>query len=854
MRWKNDNFKELSRICSTLCLADTEVDILLRGLAKLEASNVMPKSVRELRREEKRAIASTGEVLVIDSPIPIPIDNAGEPMITTRPCQVIMYDLMTIMGNLINHDAHAEHIHWQFEPEHCGQGKRIYSELWTTDWWDGEQSRLPCGRDGKILAIGLASDETLVTLGDRKVHPIYVFCGNLHRWYKNHGSSWSLLGFFPVIKCSTTVSSRPLMREYKRRVRTWAMGVITEQIVSNKNGFIMNVRDTQGQMQPTFVYPRLAVYAADELEQRQSIYGGFGGRCNMPCRTCCVTPRHPNALTDGLKRRGELRKASAIMRYFDESTKSSTMPSHVSMRLSIHTEYNPLFFVPGFNPLMNPPCRMHQTEGGIFKTMIGEIVMLLKATGGGACVAMFDKLWSCVIPFPGIKIFRNGVCDVANVTASEHRTMSVCLPFVLRGVDGAFQISEKADRPSGFLEYLAYLYLAWRWVLGLEMHDVESLDLLDGLGFALQEELESLKRVVKGQPDFIVTEGPKFHAVLHWTHWIRTYGATGNYNTEIFELAHRLTIKIWQQKLSMRSNYAERKVMRQYSIYAGFSNMPTMEDGATSRRWGKGCFRGLIDLEQELALSSYQKECLCEFEGSSEFMNLPVEHLKERYATLIGASRPFITDVPVLVAVLESNKDFMNFLRTHTPDLTDNCNIQIFSADSISKVVLWRKSYFSPRGCYLTEGSFVMYTPNLGTRQSGIHLGCVRWLLSIGTLQFMVVQRLRRDRDGSAFKSNERLHDSLMTLLMLRDGADDCDRMRRVLKGFRMSDGAVLKGHECYEILILDNGNAASSSSSPITDHVCMQLDMKHGAEANMAARPFDYPNLRLFLSELMVE
>jgi hypothetical protein len=68
---------------------------------------------------------------------------------------------------------------------------------------------------------------------------------------------------------------------------------------------------------------------------------------------------------------------------------------------------------------------MHQTEGGIFKTMIGEIVMLLKATGGGACVAMFDKLWSCVIPFPGIKIFRNGVCDVANVTASEHRTMSV---------------------------------------------------------------------------------------------------------------------------------------------------------------------------------------------------------------------------------------------------------------------------------------------------------------------------------------------------------------------------------------------------------------------------------------------
>ncbi len=78
---------------------------------------------------------------------------------------------------------------------------------------------------------------------------------------------------------------------------------------------------------------------------------------------------------------------------------------------------------------------------------------------------------------------------------------------------------------------------------------------------------------------------------------IRTYGATGNYNTEIFELAHRLTIKIWQQKLSMRSNYAERKVMRQYSIYAGFSNVPAMEDGAKARRWGRGNFRGLLDLQ-----------------------------------------------------------------------------------------------------------------------------------------------------------------------------------------------------------------------------------------------------------------
>ncbi len=854
MHWSNPNYEELSRLCSSLCLADREVDILLKSISNLKWNKGFPKSARQLRVEEKKAMESTSDIIIFDSPIPVPLDEEGNPIFTSGPCQVIMYDIMKVMENIINHNDHAEFIHWQFEPDLNTNGKRIYSELWSSEWWNNEQASLPCGREGKILAICLASDETLVTLGDRKVHPVYVFCGNVHRWYKNHGTSWSLLGFLPVIKCPKTVSSRPLVREYKRLVYRWAIGQITQHILTHKDGLVINVRDCTGNVMPTFVYPRMALYAADELGQRTNVYGGYSGRCNMPCRTCNVTPRCGEASLEGLKAQGELRQLSDITVYFDEKNELSVMPSDVSMKLSIHKEYNPLYFVPGFNPLMNPPCRMHQTEGGIFKTMLQDIVALLKMTGGTACQTSFDMLWSCIIPFPGIKMFRNGVCDVANVTASEHRSMSNCLPFVLRGVDEAFHISSKLDRPPGFLEFLACLYLGWRWLLGLETHDDSTLDLLDAFGHALQEQFEQLKREVKGEPDFVVTEGPKYHSILHWSHWIRTYGATGNYNTEIFELAHRLTIKIWEQKLSMRSNHAEMKVMRQYSLFSGLSHeTPTEGEDKRSvhRNWGKGGFRGYIVLISELGLDVSQVKSLHDFEQSLEFTSLSIEHLKETYDDLIGTAGKRSYDVSVLIAVLESSKDFMNHLRQQGPHSGDDCGIKLFSPDNHLCLKLWRKSYFAPRDCYLREGSFVMYSANLGSRQNGVKVGCVRWMFSIGQLQYVIVQRLKRDKTMSAASNNETLLEALKSFLML--DTEDCDKMKKLFRAFRMCDGSVFRAHECYEILVVDDGNVMDTESYPIRDHVCMQLDMKYGRQRSMSNRPFDFPNLRLFLTEMLI-
>ena len=46
--------------------------------------------------------------------------------------------------------------------------------------------------------------------------------------------------------------------------------------------------------------------------------------------------------------------------------------------ISFHPEYNALFDLPGFNPGMNPSCRMHSCDQGIFKKILDMVVQQIK--------------------------------------------------------------------------------------------------------------------------------------------------------------------------------------------------------------------------------------------------------------------------------------------------------------------------------------------------------------------------------------------------------------------------------------------------------------------------------------------
>ena len=62
------------------------------------------------------------------------------------------------------------------------------------------------------------------------MYPIYIYLGNYHKWFKNKGSGWALLGLQPVITPRKGFSSRTSVVAYKRMVRRWVMDKLTESI------------------------------------------------------------------------------------------------------------------------------------------------------------------------------------------------------------------------------------------------------------------------------------------------------------------------------------------------------------------------------------------------------------------------------------------------------------------------------------------------------------------------------------------------------------------------------------------------------------------------------------------------
>ena len=92
------------------------------------------------------------------------------------------------------------------------------------------------------------------------------------------------------------------------------------------------------------------------------------------------------------------------------------------------------------------------------------------------------------------------------------------------------------------------------------------------------------------------------------------YGGSGNYNSESFERSHCTTLKKWHQKLSFKGVNAQKKVMRGAELYDAHAiegpiegdtetqvQESTIHDASASvnamqSRWGRGGFRGKVDL------------------------------------------------------------------------------------------------------------------------------------------------------------------------------------------------------------------------------------------------------------------
>lgn len=145
-------------------------------------------------------------------------------------------------------------------------------------------------------------------------------------WWRSKRSGWSLLGFIPVI--------RPLV--------AFASSV--------------HVRNT-------------------------------GDLCSLLYGTCI--PKE-----DGVMSEGTLRDALVMRAIIPINGSGKPIEKTVAKALlnqfSIHCEWNPCWWIPGYDPFANPGCIIHQLDHGVFDIVLDLVIQLFKSCFPAGTVGHFD--------------------------------------------------------------------------------------------------------------------------------------------------------------------------------------------------------------------------------------------------------------------------------------------------------------------------------------------------------------------------------------------------------------------------------------------------------------------------------
>ena len=157
---------------------------MLVYIAQLDFTMPMPSTVLEVRKEESRVFLDARLRIRDLSDIPIPISSKGIAMLCPgQDLKCVSYDVWEVVQDFLNDGDHHEYAVFKFKPEYDNTTKeRLYSELWTGDWWQRQQIRV--GMTKNIMAIIPFVDETPVTFNGRNMHPMYLSLGNLHASFR----------------------------------------------------------------------------------------------------------------------------------------------------------------------------------------------------------------------------------------------------------------------------------------------------------------------------------------------------------------------------------------------------------------------------------------------------------------------------------------------------------------------------------------------------------------------------------------------------------------------------------------------------------------------------------------------
>ncbi|KDR70580.1 hypothetical protein GALMADRAFT_76052, partial [Galerina marginata CBS 339.88] len=145
---------------------------------------------------------------------------------------------------------------------------RIYTELWTGQWWHAVQSRLPVG--ATVAPVIIATDKTQLThfSGGKSAYPVYLTIGNIPKGLRRKPTKNAciLIAYLPVesAKLKGSGLSEKNVKIRNHRLFHEAMRLVLSPLIKAGTD---GVEMTSGNGEVRNVHPILACYAADYPEQ-----------------------------------------------------------------------------------------------------------------------------------------------------------------------------------------------------------------------------------------------------------------------------------------------------------------------------------------------------------------------------------------------------------------------------------------------------------------------------------------------------------------------------------------------------------------------------------------------------------
>ncbi|KAG8702744.1 hypothetical protein FRC08_003275 [Ceratobasidium sp. 394] len=427
---------------------------------------------------------------------------------------LVMRDVISVIRELFaNPDFRHE---FRYRPEKlftsADKRERMYSEMWSADWWWREQEKLRDEGKGAatIAPLILASDQTTLSVlcGGQTAYPVYLTVGNISKDDRRKPSKHAmvLLGYLPI-EAFEDVENDEERRRMKADLVHRSMETMLEPLkVASQEGVEMWCPD--GRLRR--VYPRVAAYMADWPEQNLMSCTSVGS-----CPICTTKQAGRGNLTDSAPLRDREETLGAIRNYF----------LHRSVAELKDLGLKPVWpwwgDIPGVNlATCFAPDPLHQLYQGIFKS---HLLRWVKELIGEETL---NQRFASMPQAEGMKHFAKGITCVKQWTGRESKQMiQQFLPMVLG--DLTPEVSQLVRSIIDFI-FRAHSSSLTDTEIDNIQHDLDM--------FHQLKDILVVRGVYQSSARF--DKIPKLHMLSHYTHFIRELGTPDGYNTEAPERLH----------------------------------------------------------------------------------------------------------------------------------------------------------------------------------------------------------------------------------------------------------------------------------------------------------------------------